>query len=118
MEGVREDPVLKGVIPRAFDHIFAHIGGQASNDYKYMVLCSYVEIYCEEVRDLLCKTPTEKMELKMNKEGAFYVVDVQKRAVSSPEEVMDVFSDGHKNRSVASTAMNATSSRSHSLFTI
>jgi len=46
------------------------------------------------------------------------VVDVTRRNVKSPAEVMKVFEDGQANRSVASTAMNASSSRSHSVFNI
>jgi len=58
------------------------------------------------------------MELKLNKDGAFFVVDQVRRTVTNPDEVMQVFEDGHANRSVAATVMNAESSRSHSVFNI
>lgn len=54
----------------------------------------------------------------MNKDGGFFVQDCTRRTVINPNEVMKVFEDGQANRSVAATAMNAESSRSHSVFNI
>ena len=53
MEGIRGDPVLKGVIPNSFEHIFNHIA--KSVNQQFLVRASYLEIYQEEVRDLLSK---------------------------------------------------------------
>ena len=53
MEGIRNDENLKGVIPRSFDHIFTHIS--RTQDEQYLVRASYLEIYQEEIRDLLSK---------------------------------------------------------------
>ena len=56
MEGIREDPIEKGVIPRSFDQIFSHIEGHGKNDAgkidQYLVRASYLEIYQEEIKDL------------------------------------------------------------------
>ena len=54
MEGDRSVPELKGIIPNSFAHIFGHIA-KADEDLKFLVRVSYLEIYNEEVRDLLGK---------------------------------------------------------------
>ena len=54
MEGVKGDPELEGVIPRSFHHIFDRISN-APEDERYLVRASYLEIYQEEIRDLLSK---------------------------------------------------------------
>ena len=51
MEGVRSNPELKGIIPNSFAHIFSHIS--KNPDFKFLIRVSYLEIYCEEIRDLL-----------------------------------------------------------------
>ena len=75
-----------------------------------------MEIYNEEVRDLLSKNPKNKLELKEKPDSGVYVRDLSFFAVKGVDEINDVMKIGMKNRSVGSTNMNATSSRSHSLF--
>lgn len=60
--GVRNNPDLKGVIPRSFEHVFTHIA--RTQDQQYLVRASYLEIYQEEIRDLLAKDQTKRLELK------------------------------------------------------
>jgi kinesin family protein 3/17 len=62
MQGLNEPPELRGVIPRSFDHIFEAI--RISPGCEFLVRCSYLEIYNEEVRDLLSKKPDSKLDLK------------------------------------------------------
>jgi kinesin family protein 3/17 len=58
------------------------------------------------------------MDIKMDKDGAFYIENCTKFPVSNPEQVLEIFEKGHANRAIAATAMNATSSRSHSIFEV
>lgn len=118
MQGEREPPELRGVIPHAFEHIFNNIKTN-SEELEYMVVVSYLEIYNEEVRDLLSteKNPT-RLELKENAETGIYVKGLLENVVSSVEEINQVMERGFKNRTVAATLMNQGSSRSHSIFTI
>ena len=60
--GVRSKPDLRGTIPRSFEHIYKHIGRTV--DQQYLVRASYLEIYQEEIRDLLSKDQTKRLELK------------------------------------------------------
>jgi hypothetical protein len=77
-----------------------------------------LEIYNEEVRDLLSKNPKNKLELKEKPDSGVYVKDLSFFAVKGVDEINDVLKIGMKNRSVGATNMNATSSRSHSLFQV
>lgn len=63
MEGNRSKAEEKGIIPNSFAHIFDHIS-QQQDDKKYLVRVSYLEIYNEEIRDLLAKNHTQRLEVK------------------------------------------------------
>lgn len=79
---------------------------------------SYLEIYNEEIRDLLSKNPKNKLDLHEKPDTGVYTKDLSYFAVKNVQEIQDVMTIGQKNRSVRETNMNAHSSRSHSLFTI
>lgn len=70
MEGCKTAPVdgadERGVIPKSFEQIFTHISRTA--DKQHLVRASYLEIYQEEIRDLLDKDPKKRYELKESKE--------------------------------------------------
>lgn len=116
MQGITDPPTQRGVIPRAFEHIFDAI--QVAENAKYLVHASYLEIYNEEIRDLLGKDHKHKLELKEHPERGVYVKDLTMTPVHSVAEMEKVMDLGSKNRSVGATLMNADSSRSHSIFTI
>ena len=83
-----------------------------------MVRVSYLEIYNEEVRDLLSKNPKNRLELHEKVDSGVYVKDLSYFAAKSSDEVRKIMYIGSKNRSTGETLMNAHSSRSQSLFTI
>ncbi|XP_026879904.2 kinesin-like protein KIF17 isoform X2 [Electrophorus electricus] len=116
MQGVVDPPSQKGVIPRAFDHVFETI--QCAENAKFLVRASYLEIYREEIRDLLGRDTKQKLELKEHPERGIYVRDLSMHTVHSVGECERVMELGWKNRSVGYTLMNKDSSRSHSIFTI
>lgn len=66
---------------------------------------SYLEIYNEEIRDLLSKNGSNKLELK-EKDNTVYVKDLATFVVKSPEDLLDVFNEGTVNRHVGATDMN------------
>ena len=51
--GVEDPPTQRGIIPRAFEHVFESI--TVTETAKFLVHASYLEIYNEEIRDLLVK---------------------------------------------------------------
>ncbi|GMH91959.1 hypothetical protein TL16_g12208 [Triparma laevis f. inornata] len=116
MQGLPSPDSLRGVIPRSFDHIFEAI--RIAEGMEFLVRCSYLEIYNEDIRDLLGKDPNKKLELKEDPNKGVYTKDLTCTVVSDEESINLVMEKGLKERTVAATAMNDTSSRSHAIFTI
>ncbi|CAH1255107.1 kinesin-II 95 kDa subunit-like isoform X2 [Branchiostoma lanceolatum] len=116
MEGVRTDPELRGVIPNSFEHIFTQIS--RSQNQQYLVRASYLEIYQEEIRDLLAKDQSKRLELKERPDTGVYVKDLSSFVTKSSKEIEHVMNVGNQNRSIGATNMNEHSSRSHAIFII
>lgn len=79
---------------------------------------SYLEIYNEEIRDLLGGDVKKKLDLKENPDSGVYVSNLSMHIVNDVRACETIMEEGWKNRSVGATLMNADSSRSHSIFTI
>ncbi|XP_029361818.1 kinesin-like protein KIF3B isoform X2 [Echeneis naucrates] len=116
MEGVRNDPERRGVIPNSFEHIFTHIS--RSQNQQYLVRASYLEIYQEEIKDLLSKDQSRRLELRERPDTGVYVKDLLSFVTKSVWEIEHVMNVGNQNRSVGATNMNEHSSRSHAIFVI
>lgn len=116
MMGIPEPASQLGVIPRVFQHVFDRAASTTSA--KFLIHASYLEIYNEEVRDLLGKDVKQKLDLKEHPTKGVYVQGLSKHRVSSIANLEKVLELGSKNRSVGATLMNVDSSRSHSIFTI
>lgn len=116
MEGVSKDPDRRGVIPNSFQHIFTQIS--RTQNQKYLVRSSYLEIYQEEIRDLLCKDNNKKLELKESPDFGVYVRDLSSVVTKNATEIEHVMNIGNQSRSVGFTNMNERSSRSHAIFVI
>lgn len=119
MTGLRDPPELRGIIPNAIDHIFSHISRNAEK--KFLVSVSFLEIYNEEIRDLIGSdgpTSPRGLDIKEHPEKGVYVKDLSTRVVMNSQEMEELMDCGNKQRSVGATLMNAESSRSHSIFSI
>ena len=117
MEGKDEPASERGILPQAFHHVFDAIDG-APPGADYLVRASFLEIYNENIRDLLAKDQSKTCDLKGDDESGAYVKDLTTLVVKSASDLANVLRVGKKNRSVGATLMNADSSRSHSIFTI
>uniref|UniRef100_A0A673CJF1 Kinesin-like protein n=1 Tax=Sphaeramia orbicularis TaxID=375764 RepID=A0A673CJF1_9TELE len=119
MQGAWLDPEKRGVIPNAFDHIFTHIS-RSQSDKQYLVRASYLEIYREEVRDLLDPNHANAraLELRESPDTGVYVRDLTSCVCKSIKEIEEVMNMGNQARAVGATDMNEHSSRSHALFLI
>lgn len=118
MEGYADVPEERGIIPSSFRHLFERIAAEGDKNSRFMVFASYLEIYNEEIRDLLANDPKNKLELKETADAGVFVKDLTARQVTGEAEMDAVLQQGKKNRSVGATLMNQTSSRSHSMFCI
>ncbi|XP_054639405.1 kinesin-like protein KIF17 isoform X2 [Dunckerocampus dactyliophorus] len=116
MQGVSEPAAQRGVIPRAFEHIFESI--QCAENTKFLVRVSYLEIYNEEIRDLLGNETKQRLELKEHPERGVYARDLSLHTVHSVAQCETIMEQGWRNRAVGYTLMNKDSSRSHSIFCI
>lgn len=115
MEGVRANENLKGIIPRAFEQIWFHIN-RAENT-NFLVTASYMEIYMEELRDLL-KPNSKSLELREREHIGVFVPNLHSVLCKNVDEMQNVMNQGNKNRTVGKTNMNEHSSRSHAIFMI
>ncbi|XP_076285270.1 kinesin-like protein 68D [Lasioglossum baleicum] len=116
MEGLKGDYDRRGVIPRSFEHIFNHIG--RSENMQYLVRASYLEIYQEEIRDLLQPDQSLRFELKEKPDTGVFVKDLSTSVCKSAAEIQQLMNMGNQNRTIGATNMNEHSSRSHAIFLI
>uniref|UniRef100_A0A8C4E828 plus-end-directed kinesin ATPase n=1 Tax=Dicentrarchus labrax TaxID=13489 RepID=A0A8C4E828_DICLA len=115
----RQEQDQQGIIPLLCEDLFTKISDSNNeNSMSYSVEVSYMEIYCERVRDLL--NPKNKGNLRVREHPLMgpYVEDLSKLAVTSYNDIQDLMDSGNKARTVAATNMNETSSRSHAVFNI
>ena len=102
----------KGIIPRAFDYIFEQV--KQDKEHKYNILVSFIQIYIEQIQDLL--EPSKKViRIREDPDIGVYLEGVTWVKVSSTNECAQVFLKGEENRATHSTLMNAHSSRSHAI---
>ncbi|XP_060690299.1 kinesin-like protein KIF1A isoform X12 [Hemiscyllium ocellatum] len=114
----KQEKEQQGIIPQLCEDLFARINDSTNANLSYSVEVSYMEIYCERVRDLL--NPKTKGNLRVREHPILgpYVEDLSKLAVTSYNDISDLMDSGNKARTVAATNMNETSSRSHAVFNI
>jgi len=130
MTGTPEDA---GIVPRGCEALFERIAANTDKCVRYEVAVGFLEIYNEQVRDLLnpaakagqggtsaklTSAVAEPLKVREIPGSGFYVQGLTKRQVANYSDVEGWMTVGNKHRSIASTAMNATSSRSHSIFVI
>ncbi|KAL1245770.1 Osmotic avoidance abnormal protein [Trichinella spiralis] len=108
MQGPHNWPCQRGVVPRAFEHIFEAIA--TTENVKFLVCASYLEIYIEDVRDLLGKDTKQKLEIKEHPEKGVYVAGLSMHPVHNINEVEQLLARGMRNRATAATLMNTDSS--------
>nr|XP_022339429.1 kinesin-like protein KIF28P isoform X15 [Crassostrea virginica] len=110
----------KGIVPITCDEMFKSIDKNTDSNKRFEVTFSMLEIYNEQVRDLLSKdNPKGGLNVRQNpKLGLFYVENLKRVPVGSYAEIEKRTEQGTASRTVASTNMNATSSRAHTVVTI
>lgn len=108
-----------GVNYRALDDLF-HISEDRRNFFFYEIGVQMIEIYNEQIRDLLSSDSSQKKLgiVTTPQSHGLAVPDASMHSVTSTENVIELMNIGLGNRSVTSTAMNERSSRSHSVVTI
>uniref|UniRef100_A0A672ZNQ4 Kinesin family member 15 n=1 Tax=Sphaeramia orbicularis TaxID=375764 RepID=A0A672ZNQ4_9TELE len=111
---------LRGVIPRSFEYLFFLINREVEKSAQaksFLCKCSFIEIYNEQIYDLL-DTASASLFVRENIKKGVFVEGAVEKFVNSAAEAYQVLSMGWRNRRVASTSMNRESSRSHAVFTM
>jgi len=122
MAGAEGD--LRGITPRVNEELFARIAEETSSSTRrFLVQCSYFEIYNEIIFDLLNPVSDRTklgggLQIKEHPVLGIYVKDLTEIVAEEADKLEQMLSQGNKSRAVSSTLMNSTSSRSHSIFTI
>ncbi|ONM60029.1 Kinesin-like protein KIN-12C, partial [Zea mays] len=109
-----------GLTPRIFEYLFRRINEEEERrreeKLKYICKCSFLEIYNEQITDLLEPSSTN-LQIREDIKKGVYVENLMECYVSSVNDVMLLLLQGVANRKMAATNMNSESSRSHSVFT-
>ncbi|KAK3745794.1 hypothetical protein RRG08_030668 [Elysia crispata] len=111
---------LRGVIPRSFEHLFSLIAHQQElhgSRKQFLCRCSFLEIYQEQIFDLL-DTASQGLHLRENMNKGVFVDGLIEQVICNPTDAYQVLVVGMLNRRVAGTSMNRESSRSHAVFTV
>lgn len=110
----------RGMTPRIFEFLFARIRAEEESRrdecLKYNCKCSFLEIYNEQVTDLLDPSSSNLLLREDIKKGV-YVENLSEFEVRTVNDILKLLTQGSSNRKVAATNMNRESSRSHSVFT-
>ncbi|XP_035792207.1 kinesin-like protein Klp61F [Anopheles albimanus] len=112
-----EDDTMTGIIPRAVNHLFDEL---RLTELEFSMRISYLELYNEELCDLLSTDDTVKIRIfdDVQKKGSVIVQGLEEIPVHSKDDVYKLLTKGQERRKTASTLMNAQSSRSHTIFSI
>ncbi|KAM1807693.1 hypothetical protein ACFX11_030666 [Malus domestica] len=108
----------QGIVPRIFQMLFSEIQKEQENSegkqLNYQFRCSFLEIYNEQIGDLLDPTMRNlKVEIKDDPKNGFYVENLTEEYVTSYDDVTQILIKGLSSRKVGATSMNSKSSRSH-----
>ncbi|XP_069736257.1 kinesin-like protein KIF27 isoform X2 [Phaenicophaeus curvirostris] len=107
----------KGIIPRAIQELFQHIAENCNSDFCVKV--SYIEVYKEDLRDLLeLDTSVKELHIREDEKGNTVIVGAKEVEVECADEVISLLESGNAARHTGTTQMNEHSSRSHAVFTI
>ena len=117
MEGNQADDNAKGIIPRVLEDLFVKTKS-IEGEEPYVLTCSYIQIYNENLTDLLEPENKQQLNIREDKMRGMFVDNIKEETLTSSEQALDLLNIGTKNRVSASTKMNDISSRSHAIFVI
>ncbi|KAK7306409.1 hypothetical protein VNO77_44348 [Canavalia gladiata] len=114
-----EENEQQGLAPRVFQRLFARIHEEqtkhSDNQLNYQCHCSFLEIYNEQITDLL--DPNQRnLQIREDVKSGVYVENLTEEHVSNMKDVTQLLIKGLLNRRTGATSINSESSRSHTVF--
>ncbi|XP_073396580.1 uncharacterized protein [Physcomitrium patens] len=110
----------RGMTPRVFEYLFKKIHeeevAQRHTNMKFKCRCSFLEIYNEQISDLL-EPSSSNLPIREDSTKGIYVDGLVEVEAQNVRNILHLLLLGAANRKVAATDMNRESSRSHSVFT-
>nr|XP_019923520.2 kinesin-like protein KIF12 isoform X9 [Crassostrea gigas]XP_019923521.2 kinesin-like protein KIF12 isoform X9 [Crassostrea gigas] len=113
--GKHPDPDMVGLMQRSFTYLLQQAESVAGNK---VIRASYLEIYNEQVIDLLNPNQKRYLQVRWSKNKGFYVENLFVAECESVDDLMAVLEEGMRNRQTGSHGLNEFSSRSHSMLTL
>ena len=107
----------RGIIQRTIQDIFNFIETTSDENTKFIIRCSFLQIYNENISDLL-KSDKKNLQIREDKKKGIYVDLLSEWAVRSPLDLYALLRRGGGTRTTSATYMNDVSSRSHAVFQI
>lgn len=107
----------EGIIPRVIKQMFetVEVNEKENPCRSFKISVQFLEIYGDDIRDLLDPTKTSRVAIRSSPTGEIYVSGAREEIVSSAQQMFKVLEDGTKFRTTAATCMNQASSRSHGM---
>jgi hypothetical protein len=118
---LKDESKHDGLLQMGLKDIFSQVASASSKSEKFFVRCSYIEIYNENVYDLLRENAEHEFPLTVyedTEKAEFYVKNAVEKIIDTFDSALDVLAFGEANRHFAATTLNHNSSRSHTLFRI
>lgn len=116
MNGSTPNFKYRGIIPRAITGVFQEVGRHYEDEYTLSV--SYLEIYNEQVRDLLSDEDNTNISIQDDSKGEVHVKGIVMQHVKNEEEALNCLFEGETRKTFGASEYNANSSRAHALYTI
>ena len=113
-EKILSNNKFSGIMPKSIKYIWSTVGNRQQ---KYYIKVSFLEIYNEQINDLLNPTNTN-LQIRWDQKQGFFVEGLLVIECKKPQDIVEIILQGTKNRKKGSHDLNKDSSRSHSILTV
>jgi len=113
-ENVLNNDQYTGIIPKSIKYLWNAV---THKNEKYFIKVSFLEIYNEQINDLL-NTKSSNLQIRWNQKQGFFVEGLCVIDCKNPNDIVEILLEGQKNRKIGSHELNRDSSRSHTIMTI
>jgi hypothetical protein len=114
-ENILTNDTYSGIIAKSVKYIWTSVSNKNS---KYYIKASFLEIYNEQINDLLNPSSSASLQVRWDQKQGFFVEGLLVLECKNPEDIVEVLLQGMKNRKKGTHKLNKDSSRSHSILTL